>query len=122
MNSDQFVHYLTHDASWDAEHFRVISLMNVALHEYRTTKSTALVEQLSLELAAHYANEESIMAAINYPYLQSHEEDHIRVLSQMNCISRGAYAPTSIEHLSQMFITHIDNYDLQLSSWINSNT
>lgn len=96
--------------------------MNVALHEYRTNRSTALVEQLSLELAAHYVNEEVVMKSLNYPYSSSHEEDHIRVMGIMTSILRGNYAPSAINQLSQMFITHIDNYDLQLSTWINSNT
>lgn len=108
----------------DSEHKNLIAMVNNLEHEIRASHRSALphaFEQLEQYLIAHFANEEKMAQAINFPF-NHNEQEHQHFLNALLLIKvavigkRGGWAEDAVEHYSEYLndwlTNHVINEDM----------
>lgn len=92
----------------------------------RSACIAAAVADMRTVAAEHFRSEEALMAAINYPALKHHAEQHADLLEQLAAIEahfhskRADSLPHAVRFLREWFEFHVDTYDRSLVRWLNS--
>ena len=112
------------NATIDAEHRNLIAMVNGVEAMIKARDSFALpeaLEQLEYWLCVHFADEENIARAINFPFT-SNKQEHKYVLKEFQHMKdelinkNGIWSDGAAEHyssfLSNWIISHIINEDM----------
>lgn len=118
MGGFQFVRwhaeFATGVESIDAEHQRLVEMINELYDAMRSGRRQEIVQPLFSRLteyvASHFANEEELMLRHQYPGLTEHRQEHQRLAAQVAELWRGG-EDASLEVCMELF-----NF---LRSWLN---
>jgi len=87
--------------------------------------TVSLLRKLELFSLAHFALEEGMMAATNYPWMDLHRIGHQCFTGQLaeliaRC-NRADFMPNdpSVEYLSEAHLNHVQKDDLLYGFWLN---
>ena len=113
----------------DCDHrmlFEAINEIQAAVAKDEDRRRTgSLLRRLERFTLTHFELEEEIMAATRYPGLARHRLDHRRVMEQMKALvsrhsRRGLPLDSdSLEILSKLHSTHVQDGDLRYGLWLN---
>lgn len=117
------------NANIDEEHRNLISMINNVKHEIKTRNSSALPQtfkQLENWLYAHFANEEKIAQAINFPFdqhklAQQHSLRELQHLRDELVAKDGIWSDSAAHHFIRslkkwMIDEHIINLDMRMKT------
>ena len=112
----------------DAEHQKLIGLVNEVELAIRTRNAAALSQVFALfedSIREHFRNEAGFAQAINHPF-DEHELEHRYVLGELRIMreellpSRGGWSESAAEYyysfLSEWAIRHISEDDMQMKA------
>ncbi len=118
MDQASFQHYLTYVSDKDDEHRRILELFNQCITACKAKDQTLAKKLLAEAIVSweeHVIKEEAFMREIKFPYIGSHQEDHVAFSKRLhNFTYESEYA---IQEITTRLITHIDHYDLQYAKW-----
>lgn len=112
------------NAMIDSEHKDLIGMVNNVERVLMARDSSALpqaFEQLEHGLSAHFANEERVAKAINFPFIQN-EREHTYVLKALHIIKNAAsemsakndiWADDVVEHYTDFLSDWLTNHVLK---------
>jgi hemerythrin-like metal-binding protein len=111
----------------DREHESLFNNYNVFIQSTQNTgDQTAVrfgIDLLSNYAANHFANEESVMRAANFPELHPHHLEHERFLAELDRLKRAYVAGEPVyENLCRFYRTWLTNHitlnDKKLSAYV----
>lgn len=121
----------------DREHREIVELLNRlveilfdrdadddALPAVRKGQVAAAVDALGRATAAHFASEDAIMQAVDYPGAGEHRRQHAELLAQYEdfavhfCGPQGGSIALALRFLREWFEYHIEHYDAPLVLWL----
>lgn len=118
----RFHHYRTGVEQIDAEHYTLLMLM-----EAIETNADATIDENRLQIAAvaslfqqHLQHEEAYMDSIDYPYAVYHKQHHaefLQMLREYTSATPSSVTRYATRRLSDHFIAHIDQHDIQLAQY-----
>jgi hemerythrin-like metal-binding protein len=82
------------------------------------------VDALGRATAAHFASEDAIMQAVDYPGAARHRQQHAELLMQYEEFSihfrspQGGSVALALRFLREWFEYHIEHYDAPLVAWL----
>ena len=116
--------YSTGIASVDNEHKKLIEQINRLYeqldHTFDILSIEAMLDEIQVDISAHFALEELLMHEAGYPEYRDHKEDHEKLLDQINdiifCFAANSDACRELlrKNLSDWFSHHFVNFDVQL--------
>ena len=115
----------------DAQHREILERANKIADAVASGDRSKAVEEMLDELVLfareHFAFEERLMAENSYPDMESHVEEHFRLLQQLNNLIKGALhtASSSKAALASAFLTdwverHILQADKELGEFLTA--
>lgn len=114
---------LTGDASLDAEHNQILSILN-RLQEPSLSKTQriSICEKLLYYINDHIILEEQLMNVYNYPDKHNHAANHLRMqrefLKFLSSFIRGQ--GEAISNMYDTFVFHILDYDMPMATYIKN--
>jgi len=112
-------------AAADADHRELIDMINRLYDEFgdpdHPRDAAGLIADVLAAVAAHFAEEESLMRSRAYPGFTPHKEDHDRLLDELHDMMdafAGADEPDSVElslRLEPWFVRHFHSYDAAMA-------
>ncbi len=130
MSRDRFVHYLTGNHDIDSEHWDLLSMMALIIDDLRAKDfllAFPKIKELLDIFENHLIHEDRIMELAKYPFKQPHNADHTTMLSIIHQFEsminqNEKINDHHINKLSEMFLIHIDHYDMQMVDYINTHS
>jgi hemerythrin-like metal-binding protein len=121
-----FQHYLLGIKDVDDEHWEILSsLENFSTSISRDT-DLKIVDHIVSLWESHSIKEENAMIAINYPYAKWHLKEHHEMMGRFKALrdrveisSEYADRKWISSELQVIVCCHIDNFDKQISDYIN---
>lgn len=120
INPARFVHYKIDDGDHDRQHWELLQRMDELVAAVKNGEDTApILTQMLKELEHHFNEEDAHMRSINFPFVNAHREDHDRLVVKLRKLVVEAESGNpmrssiAIKHLEEMFIDHIDQFDMQ---------
>lgn len=125
MKEETFVHYRLNHTRLDTEHLDMFVQNDIVIDNLRKSENDLAmvnIEKLISSVKLHFAEEEKLMTAANYPFLQGHIDAHWEVL----CLLTDIYAvdipaKSFVQNikicriLDNLLVDHVDYYDRQFS-------
>jgi hemerythrin-like metal-binding protein len=112
----------------NAEHEAVLQKLNALLLALNSGDATAIVmacSVMSTEARAHFANEEELMLAADYPYREAHVEQHDELLRGLARIrfsltsGSGFWSPADAQSmLERWFVPHLTYADQRFADFM----
>jgi hemerythrin len=110
----------------DAQHRRIIDIINELFRAIRqdTEAMPEIVHRLVAYSRTHLADEEQLMASVNYPRLEEHSALHRQYVSQVNVyvanLKRGAPVDERemLDFLKKWWTEHIRQVDQQYRPYL----
>ncbi len=112
----------------DVEHGGVLQRLNSLLFALNSGDRTAITMACSLmsaEAQAHFANEEALMLAADYPHREAHGEQHEELMRGLARIQfsltsgSGFWSPSdALSMLERWFVPHLTFADQQLADFL----
>ena len=128
MDKNRFLVYTLGHTQIDSEHIFLLNSMAIAAGMTTETEVTEALSKLSLQVALHFANEETLMLNSSYPYMRWHAAQHATFLLELSNVvnnhlrlARPRYSDKYFgKSLEMLMLSHIDHYDRQLADWLAS--
>lgn len=124
MNLDSFKHYKTDIEEIDNQHLNILTKAYdiVKFKNIPVTQLLEKINELEIIFNEHLIYEEQFMVSINYKYLISHCEMHVKLRNNfkeiMNNLKNTNYEKRHlIDKLDKMFLDHVDHDDLQYADY-----
>ncbi len=115
----------------DAEHKYLVQLVNDLYDEYTNNNLDKNLINVFTHLASytkkHFANEESVMAKVNYPELENHKKEHrelletTRKLSEQYLDGSESITADTMNFLKTWVVTHIIESDNKIGKFVELN-
>lgn len=129
MTPERFVHYRVGVDCIDQDHFFMLKEMDTVISLTKSGEIKKAKEKFvkTLEfIKEHFTKEENFLESINYRYLESHKQDHKRILSVVSNIAENMETHSRlldryVSTFEDIFIAHIDRQDMQYSQYISEN-
>ena len=122
MNKERFQHYRTFNDELDNSHYDLLSEMSTVADYYKLTYSIEPIKILARHLHEHHIEEENMMRSMKYPYIDFHIIAHELLRHELSKIIQRCKLHKFILNITHefenLFISHIDNHDIQYSDWI----
>ena len=116
--------------TFDKEHqkiFMIISRIHARAHEERVrTPPLDLLDQLRLELTAHFSHEEQVMEEAGFPDRAGHAAEHAALVRELQDLlkrfhSGGISVLALPAFLKKWFVTHISDSDRKYAAHLRRN-
>jgi hemerythrin len=134
INPERFKHYKTGNQRADDEHYNVLLLADDLMRSLQNWNENRA--DVGCDKAIHFLNvlqehiniEEIFMESTEFPYRQYHCQNHELLLRQIKiAIAHYRDNPVAaillahqIHNVSDLILTHIEEHDLQLHTWIKT--
>ena len=121
----------------DREHRELVELLNRLIellfdpaaddereHHVRKQQVVDAVDALGRATKAHFASEDAIMRAVDYPGLAEHRAQHAELIVQFGSFAERFHSalagsvPLELRFLREWFEYHIENFDAPMVSWL----
>ena len=117
--------YLIGESNLDAQHQRLFVLVNQFLQAKDKGERTHCAMQLYTHTREHFAYEERLMRACDFPSLRLHTYAHLQMLSDLNTVSNhiqdGTLEPEElVKLLGNWALVHIPVHDAQLAAYLRA--
>lgn len=121
MHPASFSHYRLGIKDIDEAHWGLIKAMDAIAAGAASTHFESLVTNLK----AHFVEEEAFMIDIKFPFYSDHRTAHEMLMQQVQTLASSKAGDQMLKHmtqtLQQVFVNHIDHYDMQILTFINLN-
>ena len=107
-------HYLTTHNEVDSIHKDLL----LKIQQLVDSESHTELKQLKDAFEDHFAYEEKVMLKNNYPYLQSHRDDHAKELAKLTEHLNVPFSKYKLFQFEKSFLSHIEWHDIQFSDWL----
>lgn len=121
--------YNTDVKQFDEEHHKIVEFIDTMFVALRDKSSKEIVVKVCNELISytvyHFENEEKAMTSVNYPDIQAHIAEHMRLKKEAEKFQSviNNHFPEGVSELyrflREWLITHIQNVDKKYSPYLN---
>lgn len=123
--TSRFRHYMTGVAQIDNEHIDLLTAMSDLERspELTDVEIASQIVTIVQMFEDHLHHEEQFMDSINYPYIEYHKMQHVEILIMLKTYRKSspdAVTRYATHTLSEHFIAHIDQYDMQLADFVKN--
>ncbi|MCF8168332.1 MAG: bacteriohemerythrin [Rhodoferax sp.] len=117
--------YKIGDADIDEQHILLFANINLFLEARDKASQTLCAMGLYQYAREHFAHEETLMRALQYPALKVHIEQHTALLTRLNAVSAAIAGDTLNKAELESFLvewtlSHIRTFDTKLASFIRA--
>lgn len=122
MTPERFKHYMVNIPVIDNEHYsllREINAVTALFKDKNFNEAKVELETLKINMREHTKREEDMFKRINFKFANPHVDDHVRLTKNLDKIilmsDNDLHRNLShiVAELEDIFITHIDHYDMQ---------
>jgi hemerythrin len=109
----------------DAEHRRFLAMMNELHDAMSRDGSEADLRAIRANLMAyarfHFAGEEELLEAVDFPGRATHLKQHAWFLDQLSGANRTESSRSMLAFMKDWFVQHILGADKSYAAWMNAN-
>lgn len=125
ISEAKFSHYKLHIAKIDKAHWEIVNHVNKILQNGQVNRCYVChLQKILQELPYQLEYEELLMEKLQFPFRFHHKKQHELLLNDLSktidfCLDDSTlFNKWTISSISQRFIAHIDQHDIQLSQFI----
>lgn len=126
MSPEKFNNYKLGIPEIDSEHWEIVSAMNDIYLEVQSKskdKVVSMLEEFDAKIKVHFDNEIKIMTEMNFPFIQTHIDEHDALVSLLKKLTdevRKDRFGNLTESMERIVTNHIIHYDMLYVSYATS--
>lgn len=127
MTESRFVHYKVGNEQHDNQHWELFVQLNSIIGYIKQGQFHLVdADDIAAKLLKHFDEEYEHMAAMGFPYIESHAKDHQRMLKRLSQLINEAHnqhfllGDVTARELENLFVDHVDHFDRQYADFERS--